>query len=706
MSYIAKDSYDSGITTTLSDWTTGFEIWNNSQSNNRQKIITTFEADSGIFVKNDTDYYTYSNSGQTITGLTSTTTYPTYVTFDYDYYIDATDDSVDNWNDLGFRIKVQNVSDAFNLFCYYAYNYTANGNARSVKLSGTNADSATLEMADVSTSTTASYTYSAYSSAYNKISTGSADTWKQFTFDGNTSMANGTISKGTTGYFRFEGTLPDGGSDPLVITFNDMSYTKRSGDNQGDTLFNAFFTGTINCYIYDKSALQSYVKAIGGLTDFSPLSERYTDEAWSAYQTALDNAMKVLADQKTTQAEVDAALADLTSAHTTLNGQAALSTRVVSLTNTLHGTGDTSADSTIKTYYILAPLATEYTVPYDSEYYNAVNKVTASYTNTWAKTSDPTTGAAGLFAVTYEYWTIDQTGLDELIAEANELLTKDWCYNDNFKNALQKLYNLLVEYNTDYNDSPTLQSAVKSTVKETEDLIADESNEAYHDHDESNSYMTWKTETAATCTEDGTSVLTCDYCGAKTSTQTITAPGYHTVEEYSSYDEDNHVGYCTVCGTEVMEPHNMESEVHAATCTENSYTVYSCTICDYSYTVETPNTATGHTPDGAGTVTQAATCEEGGIMTYTCSVCGETYTEAIPATGHNYEPVVTAPTCTVGGYTTYTCKNGCGSSYVADETKALGHTWDEGVVTAPTCTEQGYTTYTCTVCGDKKQKIL
>ena len=40
---------------------------------------------------------------------------------------------------------------------------------------------------------------------------------------------------------------------------------------------------------------------------------------------------------------------------------------------------------------------------------------------------------------------------------------------------------------------------------------------------------------------------------------------------------------------------------------------------------------------------------------------------------HSHTAVVTAPTCTEGGYTTYTC--GCGDTYVADETPALGHDW-------------------------------
>ncbi|MCD8006022.1 MAG: hypothetical protein LUF29_03465 [Oscillospiraceae bacterium] len=106
-----------------------------------------------------------------------------------------------------------------------------------------------------------------------------------------------------------------------------------------------------------------------------------------------------------------------------------------------------------------------------------------------------------------------------------------------------------------------------------------------------------------------------------------------------------------------------------------------------------------HTHSYTSSVTTEATCTTDGVRTYTCS-CGDSYTETIPATGHSYEAVVTAPTCTEKGYTTYTCSV-CGDTYTADETAALGHSYDEGTVTQPaTCTEAGVKTYTCTVCGE------
>ncbi len=245
--------------------------------------------------------------------------------------------------------------------------------------------------------------------------------------------------------------------------------------------------------------------------------------------------------------------------------------------------------------------------------------------------------------------------------------------------------------------------------------------------------LTYYPRVESTCIEAGhIAVWYCETCA----THYTDAAGTSTITAYNMLlplDPDNHEAEPTITASV------------PATCTENgSYTYYysCCYATNPVYYTETVY-ATGHTPDGEGTVTRAATCTEAGEITYTCSVCSETYTESIPATGnhtageavvednvpatcttdgsydsvvycvdcneelsretvtvpatgHSYEATVTAPTCTEGGYTTYTCTV-CGYTYTADETAALGHSY-EAVVTEPTCTEGGYTTYTCSVC--------
>ncbi len=74
--------------------------------------------------------------------------------------------------------------------------------------------------------------------------------------------------------------------------------------------------------------------------------------------------------------------------------------------------------------------------------------------------------------------------------------------------------------------------------------------------------------------------------------------------------------------------------------------------------------APGHDYDA---VVKEATCTEEGYTTYTCTVCGDSYTDdyQLPS-DHSYVEVVTEPTCSEIGYTTYTC-SACGDSYVDNE---------------------------------------
>ena len=158
---------------------------------------------------------------------------------------------------------------------------------------------------------------------------------------------------------------------------------------------------------------------------------------------------------------------------------------------------------------------------------------------------------------------------------------------------------------------------------------------------------------------------------------------------------------CTACGETVKADfvpatgHSYEESVVAPTCEKDGYTNHVCSVCGDSYRDNYVDAA-GH--QYTLTVT-APTCTAAGYTTHLCSVCGHSYVDSIvPATGHSYEDTVTAPTCTAAGYTTHTCSV-CGDSYVDSIVPATGHSYD-AVVTAPTCTNAGYTTHTCSVCGD------
>ncbi|MBE6985140.1 MAG: hypothetical protein E7434_05980, partial [Ruminococcaceae bacterium] len=220
--------------------------------------------------------------------------------------------------------------------------------------------------------------------------------------------------------------------------------------------------------------------------------------------------------------------------------------------------------------------------------------------------------------------------------------------------------------------------------------------------------------TAPTCTEKGYTTYTCTNCGENYIADE-TEPRGHSYDEGTVTTEPTCAAEgvktytCTVCGdikTEAIAAldHNYNAVVTAPTCEAAGYTTYTCSVCGDSYIAD-ETAALGHSYD-EGTVTTEPTCTAEGVKTYTCTTCGDIKTEAIAALDHNYNAVVTAPTCEAAGYTTYTC-SACGDTYTADETAALGHSYDEGTVTTePTCTAEGVKTYTCTICGDIKTEAI
>ena len=130
-------------------------------------------------------------------------------------------------------------------------------------------------------------------------------------------------------------------------------------------------------------------------------------------------------------------------------------------------------------------------------------------------------------------------------------------------------------------------------------------------------------------------------------------------------------------GTSAHNHSYTASSIVPPTCTEQGYTVYSCSCGEYYFSDY--EDALGHSY-GAWTVTAKPTCTEKGEETRSCARCGEIDTREVSASGHNYSASVTAPTCTEQGYTTHTCTV-CKASYVDAYVKALGHSYSEGVCT-------------------------
>lgn len=161
-----------------------------------------------------------------------------------------------------------------------------------------------------------------------------------------------------------------------------------------------------------------------------------------------------------------------------------------------------------------------------------------------------------------------------------------------------------------------------------------------------------------------------------------------------------------------------DGEVIAPACTEEGYTLHTCTECGGTYR-DNFTEAKGHIA-GEWFTESEATCTTAGMKKLPCTVCGEAVeTEAIPAFSHNfvYRETVVA-TCDKDGYVLYICTNeGCGAEK-RDVIIALGHDYgDDNVcdrcgntlpmvheheytetVINPTCTTMGYTLHTCS-CG-------
>lgn len=77
---------------------------------------------------------------------------------------------------------------------------------------------------------------------------------------------------------------------------------------------------------------------------------------------------------------------------------------------------------------------------------------------------------------------------------------------------------------------------------------------------------------APTCTEEGYTLVYCERCNAELNKKDVVAAKGHTMVN----------GVCSVCG-EGCEHNYVKGDEVAATCTENGYTVYTCSKCNTSY---------------------------------------------------------------------------------------------------------------------------
>ena len=192
------------------------------------------------------------------------------------------------------------------------------------------------------------------------------------------------------------------------------------------------------------------------------------------------------------------------------------------------------------------------------------------------------------------------------------------------------------------------------------------------------------------CTEQGYTIHTCSGCGDSYTDSYIEALGHawdggRVTKEPTETQTGVRTYTCTRCGhsrTEVIpvttHVHSYTEQVIAPTCTDQGYTIHTCSGCDSTYR-DSYVSPLGHS-FGRWAESKAAACTAEGEETRTCTRCGQTQIQPIPAIGHEYISTVTAPTCTQPGFTTFTCTR-CGSSYTDDRKPALGHDYQDGFCT-------------------------
>lgn len=536
-----------------------------------------------------------------------------------------------------------------------------------------------------------------------------------------------------------------------------------SGSNKGST--SSYYEGQwleikMTAVVYNKSSLNSEINnATNNVSPNSAYTSLIVAGDWNTYTSALSSAQSTLSTRKVTQSNIDSAKNTLYNAANALKFAA--------------------SDATLKSYInqaenvmAQADYALIYTAESRAALESALNaaKTTSYSTAQYAAYNDANAGSKAKQ---------QQNIIDGLAANLNSALSNmglapvDYTEYDNFVAK-----NTPLEYGTCYTDD-TL-NAYNSAIATMEDYKADTSLTRRDDQSKIDNAMnaitdafaalteehTWndgEITTPATCTTDGVMTYTCTACGKATKTETIPATGH----EYGSWTSNNNGTHSQVCihdDDTNTEDCTYTQEVVAPTCTEQGYTLYTCSVCGYSYEGDFVP-ATGHSmgdweSDGSGNhtrhcnncdysetkacdytyaVTTPATCTSAGEGTYTCSVCGYSYTEVIPVNpeAHKYDGgVYTAPTCTEDGYTTYTCEYCGGTKVDIDEGSATGHnfgawvpngngththTCENGCGTSenaactdfdiahtkePNCTETGLDTYTCNDCGYVKTEVV
>ena len=174
-----------------------------------------------------------------------------------------------------------------------------------------------------------------------------------------------------------------------------------------------------------------------------------------------------------------------------------------------------------------------------------------------------------------------------------------------------------------------------------------------------------------TCSDSGLKTYSCQSCGA---TRT---------EELPSLEHDWDEGIVTTqptCSTTGVKtytcrnsgetrseeidslPHTFKDEIVLPTETDGGYTRHYCTLCGYELERTDFTDPLMHEHDYE-LLQENPTCTEDGFSVFTCSICGDTHDgETVNALGHNYVMTDVRPTSENEGYFEFQCSR-CDDSY-------------------------------------------
>ena len=225
----------------------------------------------------------------------------------------------------------------------------------------------------------------------------------------------------------------------------------------------------------------------------------------------------------------------------------------------------------------------------------------------------------------------------------------------------------------------------------------------------------WVIDTTATCEREGERHKECAVCRAVIERESIEKSEHAytlRVVAPSCTEQGYTVHTCSACADSYTDSY-VEALSHeltlcpaqAANCLQHGWDEYEfCQRCDYTTYVEIP---LGEHSLGEWYVDTAPTCETAGVERRDCTVCEHSETREIDALGHDIvSHAEKTPSCIESGWAAYEICSHCDHS-TYKEIAAFGHTLDDWTQTkAPTCTEKGIEIRYCQNCEHSETRDI